>query len=329
MHPVWSITGFSWRDRLTILVVILAASVFPVDLQPETGHGARGSAGQLNGKQGVVLPVRVVLQDKPQVVRGKFLGRHIPFFQTAGREAETAYVGLVGIDMLDSPGTHELVVKATYVDKVTRRSYHVLVVPEKFPVQRLTLPNNKVDLDQKSLTRVKAEQRQVREILAVVSDGPAWSQQFVEPVKGKVAGAFGRKRVINGQPRNPHSGEDISAPLGTEVVATNDGIIRLTVDHFFSGKGVFIDHGLGLLSMYFHLSAVVVKEGQFVTRGQVVGRVGATGRATGPHLHWGIRLNGARVNPYSLLKLHVNSTAPVVELRKTSGGNGVPSPVHF
>jgi len=166
--------------------------------------------------------------------------------------------------------------------------------------------HSKVDLDPKSLRRVKAEQQQVREVLALVSDGPTWSDQFLEPVKGDVAQAFGRKRVINGQPRNPHSGEDISAPMGAEVVATNDGVVRLTVDHFFSGKGLFIDHGLGLLSMYFHLSEVLVHEGEVVTRGQVIGRVGATGRVTGPHLHWGMRLNGARVDPYSVLKLPLN-----------------------
>ena len=101
----------------------------------------------------------------------------------------------------------------------------------------------------------------------------------------------------NGQPRSPHSGEDISAPAGTDVLATNNGIVRLTADHFFSGKGVFIDHGLGLHSMYFHLSEVLVEEGQPVRRGQLIGRVGSTGRATGPHLHWSLRWRDARLDP--------------------------------
>ena len=299
--------GLSWRDRLTILVVILAASVFPVDLQPGTPKESRGADGQLSGRQGEVLLVRVSLPNTPQEVRGQFRGRRIHFFEAEGLGQEVEYVGLVGIDLVDSPGTHELSVQAILGEKVTRLSYHVLIVPGDFPIQRLTLPKSKVDLDPKSLRRVKAEQQEVREILALVSDGPTWSDQFLEPVKGKVAQAFGRKRVINGQPRNPHSGEDISAPMGAEVVATNDGVVRLTVDHFFSGKGLFIDHGLGLLSMYFHLSEVLVHEGEVVTRGQVIGRVGATGRATGPHLHWGMRLNGARVDPYSVLKLPLNS----------------------
>jgi murein DD-endopeptidase MepM/ murein hydrolase activator NlpD len=116
-------------------------------------------------------------------------------------------------------------------------------------------------------------------------------------------------RMITGQPRTPHNGEDIAAESGTVVVAMNDGIARLTVDHFFSGKGVLLDHGLGLYSMYFHLSEILVREGDPVARGQEIGKVGATGRATGPHLHWGVRLNGARVDPYALLQLSLNGTA--------------------
>ncbi|MEQ1845979.1 MAG: M23 family metallopeptidase, partial [Nitrospira sp.] len=108
---------------------------------------------------------------------------------------------------------------------------------------------------------------------------------------------------MNGQPRNPHNGEDIGAPMGADVVATNDGIVRITVDHIFSGRGVFVDHGLGFYSMYFHLSEILVKDGDLITAGQIIGKVGATGRATGPHLHWGVKLNGARVNPYALLDL--------------------------
>ena len=100
-------------------------------------------------------------------------------------------------------------------------------------------------------------------------------------MSGKRTGIFGSVRIMNGQPRNPHNGEDIGAPLGTDVAATNDGVVRLTVDHVFSGKGVFVDHGLGFYSMYFHLSEILVKDGDLVKAGQILGRVGATGRATG------------------------------------------------
>jgi murein DD-endopeptidase MepM/ murein hydrolase activator NlpD len=120
------------------------------------------------------------------------------------------------------------------------------------------------------------------------------------PTEGSVQYTFGRRRVINGQPRNPHTGEDISAPQGAPVAAINYGTVRLVADQFFSGKSVVIDHGLGLYSMYFHLSEIAVRVGDLVAKSQVIGAVGATGRASGPHLHWGVRLNGARVNPLSL-----------------------------
>ncbi|HJU04080.1 MAG TPA: M23 family metallopeptidase, partial [Nitrospiraceae bacterium] len=169
--------------------------------------------------------------------------------------------------------------------------------------QRLTLPKDKVDLDEESVTRVKSEQEQVKIALEKSADERFWSGNFIQPVQGPTTGAFGRLRVINGQSRNPHNGEDIAAPLGADVLAMNDGVVSLTVDHFFSGKGVFLDHGLGLQSMYFHLSEVTVQDGEAVKRGQVIGKVGASGRASGPHLHWGVRLNGARVDPLALIKL--------------------------
>ena len=95
----------------------------------------------------------------------------------------------------------------------------------------------------------------------------------------------------------------VTLSLSGTASAADDGIVRITVDHIFSGKGIFVDHGLGFYTMYFHLSDVLVKDGDLITAGQIIGKVGATGRATGPHLHWGVKLNGARVNPYSLLDL--------------------------
>ena len=234
---------------------------------------------------------------------------------------------LLGIDLQDQPGLHELTVEPEAGKRGEAVTYRVEVLKEDFHVERLTLPKNKVDLDKKSLARWKKEQAQVKTMLANESLAKLWEGGFVEPVAGKRTGIFGSVRIMNGQPRNPHNGEDIGAPLGTEVVSTNDGIVRLTVDHIFSGKGVFVDHGLGLFSMYFHLSEALVKEGDHVKAGVIIGRVGATGRATGPHLHWGVKLNGARVNPYALLDLPfkepVRSAAPVPV---TDSGSGVGSP---
>jgi murein DD-endopeptidase MepM/ murein hydrolase activator NlpD len=295
------------KDLLAIMAIVLVTSVFPVDLLTSAPPERHGSDGQLSGNQGQVLVVKIPDMERATPVVGRFLNRRIPFFRSEISSDRAEYVGLVGIDLQDAPGTHELTVEVGSPNAPRRLSYNVLVIKEKYPVQRLTLPKDKVDLDEESLVRVKAEQELVRTALETVSEGRFWNGDFIQPVQGPMTGAFGRLRVINGQSRSPHNGEDIAAPLGTDVVAMNDGVVRLTVDHFFSGKGVFLDHGLGMHSMYFHLSEVTVQDGEAVKRGQVIGKVGASGRASGPHLHWGVRLNGARVDPLALIKLSFNN----------------------
>jgi murein DD-endopeptidase MepM/ murein hydrolase activator NlpD len=291
-------------DRALIILIVLVTSVFPVELFPNAPPAPKGIDGQYSGRQGQVLLVKVPFSGEATEVKGTFLDRSIPFFREIRPGEPAGYLGLVGIDMQDAPGTYELAVTIKNGEHpAQRRSYHVLVTKEKFAVEHLTLPKDKVDLDDKTLARWKMEQEQVRRALADNSALRLWQGGFLEPVNGKRTGIFGSVRIMNGQPRNPHNGEDIGAPLGTDVAATNDGVVRLTVDHVFSGRGIFVDHGLGFYSMYFHLSEILVKDGDLVKAGQIIGRVGASGRATGPHLHWGVKLNGARVNPYALLDL--------------------------
>lgn len=293
----------SHLDRFFIISVVLLASVFPVELFPNTVPAHRGADGQFTGKQGQVVVIKVPELKHATVVKGRFLGRTITLFPDPSNGGAAGYVGLLGIDLQDEPGGHELTIDAQLAEQIRHFSYQVLVVKEKFAVEHLKLPKDKVDLDDKAAARWKAEQDDVRKALAEESAMRLWQAGFIEPVHGKRTGIFGSVRIMNGQARNPHNGEDIGAPLGTDVLASNDGVVRLTVDHIFSGRGIYVDHGLGLYSMYFHLSDVLVKEGDLIKAGQVIGKVGATGRATGPHLHWGMKVNGARVNPYALLEL--------------------------
>ncbi|MFI5248155.1 MAG: M23 family metallopeptidase, partial [Nitrospirales bacterium] len=290
-------------ERTLITAVVLLSSVFPVELFPNAPPAPKGLDGQYSGKQGQVLVVQVKGEEQATEVKGTFLSRTIPFFREFRPGEPAGYIGLLGIDMQDDPGTYELAVEVNQGEQVKQLSFNVLVVKEKFAVEHLKLPKEKVDLDEKSVARWKAEQQLVQQALAENSRMKLWHSNFVEPVNGKRTGIFGSVRIMNGQARNPHNGEDIGAPLGTDVVATNDGVVRITVDHIFSGRGIYVDHGLGFYSMYFHLSEILVKDGDLVTAGQIIGKVGATGRATGPHLHWGVKLNGARVNPYTLLDL--------------------------
>jgi murein DD-endopeptidase MepM/ murein hydrolase activator NlpD len=290
-------------DRTLITAVLLLSSVFPVELFSNTPPAPMGFDGQYSGKQGQVLVVKVKGEEQATEVKGTFLSRTIPFFREFRPGEPAGYIGLLGIDMQDEPGTYELAVEVKQGEQAKQLSFNVLVAKEKFAVEHLKLPKEKVDLDEKSTARWKAEQQLVQQALAENSRLKLWHSNFIEPVNGKRTGIFGSVRIMNGQPRNPHNGEDIGAPMGADVAATNDGIVRITVDHIFSGKGVFVDHGLGFYTMYFHLSEILVKDGDLVTVGQIIGKVGATGRATGPHLHWGVKLNGARVNPYALLDL--------------------------
>lgn len=300
-------------DRTLIIAIVLLTSVFPVELFPNAPPAPKGIDGQYSGKQGQVLVVKVPIVEGVTEVRGTFLDRTIPFFREMRSGEPAGYLGLVGIDLQDAPGTYELEVAVKSGEAVKHLSFNVLVTKEQFAVEHLKLPKDKVDLDDKNLARWKMEQEQVRQALAENSALRLWHDNFVEPVNGKRTGVFGSVRIMNGQPRNPHNGEDIGAPLGTDVAVTNDGVVRLTVDHFFSGRGVIVDHGLGFYSMYFHLSEILVKDGDLVKTGQIIGKVGATGRATGPHLHWGVKLNGARVNPYALLDLPFkNGSSPGV-----------------
>jgi hypothetical protein len=225
----------------------------------------------------------------------RFGDREWPVFSTSGG------VGvLIGVDLETPPGRQEFVVERRGGENPVVLTRGIVTVEKgDFGIQTLSLPDRQVDLDPETLRRVEDEQRVM---LASMHDTTPqlWEGAFVLPNEGPLQHTFGRRRVINGQPRRPHSGEDIAAPAGATVVAINHGVVRLVEEQFFSGKSIVVDHGMGLYSMYFHLSETDVKVGDHVTKNQVIGKVGSTGRASGPHLHWGVRFNGARVNPLSL-----------------------------
>ena len=288
-----------YSGRKLFIIGLLIASIFPIQIVPSAERHRPGADGQLSGKQGQVLWVEVPISDPQAKVNGIFLKRKIPFFQLNNN----TFAGLVGIDMEDPEGSQELSVHVHTNGGTEHLSYAILIIKEDYTVQKLTLPKNQVDLDATTLKRVKAEQQELAGAFHHIGANPLWDGPFLEPVSGKITGVFGSRRIINGQPRRPHSGEDIAAPKGTPVLAINAGTVVLTVDHFFSGKGAGLDHGLGIFSMYFHLSKIDVQSGQAVPKGAAIGKVGASGRATGPHLHWGVRVNGSRVNPFALTAL--------------------------
>ena len=173
-----------------------------------------------------------------------------------------------------------------------------------WPVQRVDgLPQAKVTPDAKALERIRTEAKLIAERRDRDSATAWFLGGFAAPADGVVSGVFGSQRILNGEPRAPHSGTDIAAPAGAPVRAAADGAVSLAHhDLYFTGMTVMIDHGHGLSSVYAHLSAVTVAEGRMVRRGDVIGRVGATGRATGPHLHWGISWFDQKLDPETVIR---------------------------
>ena len=202
------------------------------------------------------------------------------------------------IDLLEPEG--EISVVRWREGSREERSLRVGSYP--YDVQYITLEDDsKVDLSAESLRRVQQENGKIASLWGLRSprrfDLPLGPPMAPLPA----AGRFGARRFFNNQPRNPHTGADYSADLGTHVLAVAPGVVVLTGDFFFPGKSVFVDHGDGLISMYFHLSGIAVEEGDEVRVGEIVGLVGQSGRATGPHLHFGVRWHGSRLDPALLL----------------------------
>ena len=227
-------------------------------------------------------------------VEGTFDGK--PVFFVA---VKNAYKAIIGIDLKAEPGKYPL--ELTVNGK--RFSRTVRVRKKMYPVQRLTLPKDKVELSPEDEARVEREQKELAAVWPVASPR-LWNGNFLDPLPGKeITTRFGLNRIINDIPKNPHTGVDLAAEAGEPVRAPNDGIAVVVEEQFFSGNSVILDHGQGIYTMFFHLSQASVRQGQTVHKGDIIGLTGATGRVTGPCLHWGTRIMGARVDPLELVHL--------------------------
>jgi len=216
--------------------------------------------------------------------------------------ADSAWFALLGVDLDVPPGSYEVDAIFQYAGKRQEsRTLPLKVTPKDYPTTRLTVEPKYVELSPENQQRAAQEKRRIDAAYAMTAAKPYWTDDFIVPVPGVTGGRnFGHRREFNDQPRAPHSGADLTAATGTEIHAANRGRVVLTGDFFFNGKAVFVDHGMGVLTMYLHLSEIQVEEGQLVERGEVIGLAGATGRVTGPHLHWGVKVTGARVDPFTL-----------------------------
>ena len=207
---------------------------------------------------------------------------------------DNRWLAILGVGLSIVPGEYHVVVQEPGRGE---QQLPFTVKPKEYKVQHLKVPDSQVNLSAENEARVKSEGAKVRLVLDAFTPGAPSTLRLAQPVPGVRQNSFGKRRVFNGESRNPHSGMDIAAPTGTPIKAPLAGRVVDVGSYFFNGNNVVIDHGLGLATMYCHLSKISVEAGQELKRGDVLGEVGATGRVTGPHLHWGVSLNGAMVDP--------------------------------
>lgn len=253
-------------------------------------------------KQGSIGVVEVRSETPLASVGGFFAGEQLHFWHDADARV---FQALLGVDLFKSPGAAVLRARvAPESGPAVECRLDLRITDGEFPVQRLRVAPMYVDPSPEDAARAQRETAELRRIFSATTLERLWQRVFVAPLPGyEPSGSFGKRRVFNEKPRSPHSGEDFSAPAGTPVRAPARGRVVLAKSLFFLGNTVVLDHGFGLFSVYGHLSAIGVEAGTLVEEGSVLGKVGATGRATGPHLHWGVRLGDARVNPMDLLTL--------------------------
>jgi murein DD-endopeptidase MepM/ murein hydrolase activator NlpD len=294
------LTGRPGNDKKTILKIIYPALILFFIIINQSAYSDENpitvSSREVN--QGGVIFVRIKEKDNKEPVL-KWMNREVPLLY---RSHKKIYEGFIAADLAQDPGTY--VLNLTYEPSGIKKQMEIEVTAKDYGVRKITIADDsKVNLNEKDLARATRESDHMNKLWGNSISAPFWERPFIMPLDSEVIGNFGRRSMINDQPRSPHTGVDMRGNRGTPVKACNDGLVVLTGDHFFTGNTVVIDHGAGILSMYFHLDKINVMKGDKISRGEVLGTVGSTGRVTGPHLHWGIRVDEQRVDPVGFVKI--------------------------
>ena len=237
-----------------------------------------------------------------QEFSAEWAGRPIPLWrETPGSPSLHA---LLGVDLEKAAGSYDWKISWSAADgKPLSCSLPVTVRAGKFPTERLTVEKQFVQPDPEQQKRAEEDQKKMKAIYDTVTPEVLWKGKFVVPLKGvSTGGNFGRRRVLNGEARSPHAGVDFPSPAGTPVYAAQSGKVALAENLYYSGNTVVIDHGYGIYTLYAHLSEIDVHAGDPVEVSAEIGKVGATGRVTGPHLHWGLTIDHARVNALQIVQ---------------------------
>ena len=238
---------------------------------------------------------RLELRVPAVAVSGSWQGREVTFVPAADR---SVWYALAGVDVAAKPGNYRLAVQSTVAGgAVVRRERAITVVRARYKTERLRVPERFVEPDPDTRVRIQADEQLKHAIFSQETEPPEWSGKFRVPIASSVSEPFGTRRTFNGKLASIHRGIDFHALPGTPVLAANSGEVVLARELFYEGNCVIIDHGLGFMTIYMHLSKFEVSEGQNVERGQEIGLTGATGRVTGPHLHIAVRWKGAYLDP--------------------------------
>jgi murein DD-endopeptidase MepM/ murein hydrolase activator NlpD len=250
-------------------------------------------------RQGEVVVFTATTSQPVDAMRARAFDRDLPTFQLDA----TRWRALLGIDIDTKPGSYEVSFEATSAGQTIMATSELTITPGEFGRRVLKVDNAFVNPPPPVIARIMREAAEVEQLWTQSEPRRLWDTGFVRPVPGRTNGVFGSRSIFNGQPRQPHGGADFLSPAGTPIQAPNSGRVVLARELYFTGNTVVIDHGLGVFSLLAHLSVMDVHQGELVTQGQTIGRVGATGRVTGPHLHWAVRMNGARVDPLAMLAI--------------------------
>ena len=279
--------GTAW-----LFALVIASTAHPADSVAVTASARSMQPGEL-----VVLTITAPASSDS--VRLHAFNREIPAY----RVDAVTWRALVGIDLGVTAGTYPVSIDARSRSRRHHTTYPLKVRPRRFPVRRLSVEPAFVNPPAEVRDRIAAEAAELERLWSQTTQQRLWNGPFLAPVQGATASGFGARSIFNGSPRSPHSGVDFVSPMGAPVAAPNAGRVVLARNLYFSGKTVVLDHGLGLFSLFAHFSVIDVHEGDVVSTRQEIGQVGATGRVTGPHLHWAVRVDGARVDPLALLTL--------------------------
>jgi murein DD-endopeptidase MepM/ murein hydrolase activator NlpD len=245
-----------------------------------------------------LLPRESAVPGGVKVLRLDVHSNSMPYVDVDGHRAlvvqdGSSWIAIIGIPLSASLAPRQVIVHSGDA----RQEIQYSIGDKQYASQSLKVAPGQVNLSKADLERVNQEKSIIEHAMSRWTDEQPETLHMPQPIPGVRSSSFGMRRIFNGESRNPHSGMDIAAPVGTPVRAPLAGTVIDTGDYFFNGNTVFVDHGRGMISMYCHLSAIDVKSGQRVAAGTTLGKVGMTGRVTGPHLHWGLSLNRAWVDP--------------------------------